>query len=119
VPHGELIIVADFQPSSALGRLKPGHISRMRLDAFPWSQFGSIDARVTRVATEIRDQMVRVELTPIAPFPSKIVLQHGLPGTVAVNLEEASPAQLILRAVGQMSVAAPQQSGPPAAAKAP
>jgi membrane fusion protein, adhesin transport system len=119
VPHGDLIIVGDFQPSSALGRIKPGQISRMRLDGFPWSQFGSIDARVNRVATEIRDQMVRVEFTPIAPFPTKIVMQHGLPGTVSVNLEEASPAQLVLRAVGQMSVAAPQQSGSPAAVKAP
>jgi membrane fusion protein, adhesin transport system len=119
VPHGDLIIVGDFQPSSALGRIKPGQISRMRLDGFPWSQFGSIDARVTRVATEIRDQMVRVEFTPIAPFPTKIVMQHGLPGTVSVNLEEASPAQLVLRAVGQMSVATPQQSGTPTAARAP
>ena len=115
VPHGDLIIVADFQPASALGRIKPGQTSRMRLDGFPWSQFGSIDARVIRVASEIRDQMVRVEFTPIAPFPAKIVMQHGLPGTVSVNLEEASPAQLVLRAVGQMNLASSQQPGAPRA----
>ena len=119
VPHGDLIIVADFQPASALGRIKPGQFSRMRLDGFPWSQFGSIDARVTRVATEIRDQMVRVEFIPTAPFPPKIVMQHGLPGTISVNLEEASPAQLVLRAVGQINGTSPQQPGPPGAPRAP
>lgn len=119
VPHGDLIILGDFQPSSALGRIKPGQISRMRLDGFPWSQFGSIDARVTRVATEIRDHMVRVEFTPIAPFPTKIVMQHGLPGTVSVSLEEVSPTQLVLRTVGQMGATEPQTAGSPTAARAP
>lgn len=105
VPEGEMIIIADFQPSAALGRIRPGQISQLRLDGFPWSQFGSVEARVWRVATEIRDQTVRVELVPVAPYAPKIMMQHGLPGVVSVHLEGASPAALVLRAVGQMAVA--------------
>ena len=107
--------MADFLPAAALGRIRAGQISRMRLDGFPWSQFGSIDARVTRVATEIRDQMVRVEFIPTPPFAPRIMMQHGLPGTVSVNLEQAAPAELVLRAVGQMTVTNTQQgaSTPP------
>jgi membrane fusion protein, adhesin transport system len=109
VPNGTLMIVADFAPGAALGRIQPGQLSSLRLDGFPWSQFGSVEARVTRVASEIRDQQVRVEFTPIAPLPSKIVLQHGLPGTISVSLERASPARMVLRAVGQLAVNTAQQ----------
>jgi membrane fusion protein, adhesin transport system len=119
VPEGELMIVADFLPAAALGRIRPGQISRLRLDGFPWSQFGSIEARVSRVATEIRDQMVRVELVPIAPFAPKVMMQHGLPGTVSVNLDQASPAELVLRALGQLTVPNLQASGATQALKLP
>jgi membrane fusion protein, adhesin transport system len=107
VPDGQLMIVSDFPPAAALGRIRSGQTARLRLDGFPWSQFGSVEARVSRVASEIRDQQVRVEFIPIAPFPTKIIMQHGLPGTISVNLEKASPARMVLRAVGQMSVNSP------------
>ncbi len=119
VPVGDMIIVAEFPPAAALGRIQVGQIARLRLDGFPWSQFGSIEARVFRVATEIRDQVVRVELAPLPGTAPKIIMQHGLPGVVSVNLEKASPAELILRAVGQLTVASNQVSGASIAPKAP
>jgi membrane fusion protein, adhesin transport system len=103
IPRGGWLIVADFQPAAVLGRIQPGQRGRMRLDGFPWSEFGTLEARVVRVASELRDGLVRVEFTPELPLGSRLVLQHGLPGTIEVSLEQASPAVLVLRAIGHLS----------------
>jgi multidrug resistance efflux pump len=103
VPRGGLIIVADFAPGSVLGRIHPGQAARLRLEAFPWAQFGTIDATVTRVGTEIKDNLVRVEFAPTAALAPDITLQHGLPGAVEVSIEKTSPAILVLRTAGQLA----------------
>jgi membrane fusion protein (multidrug efflux system) len=103
VPGGGLVIVANFPPAAVLGRIHPGQTARMRLDGFPWTAFGSLEAEVTLVASEIRDQTLRVELRPLPAPDSRILLQHGLPGAVEISLEQTSPARLLLRAIGQVS----------------
>jgi membrane fusion protein (multidrug efflux system) len=103
LPRGGLVIVANFPPAAVLGRIHAGQKARMRLDGFPWTAFGSLDAEVTLVASEIRDQMVRVELHPLPAADSRLLLQHGLPGAVEISLEQVSPAVLLLRAIGQVS----------------
>jgi membrane fusion protein (multidrug efflux system) len=114
VPRGGLIAVAEFNPAAVLGRVKPGMSARLRLDGFPWAQFGTIEAKVTHVASEIRDNGVRVEFTPVAATGKNIVMQHGLPGSVEIAVEETSPAVLILRAAGQMSSTSRPPAPPPA-----
>lgn len=109
VPPGELIIVADFDPGSAMGRVQPGQRGRMRLDGFPWAQYGSIDASVSRVASEIRDNLVRVEFAPTTAGISTEMLQHGLPGSIEVAIEDTTPASLLLRAAG-MLLSTPKRS---------
>jgi membrane fusion protein (multidrug efflux system) len=106
VPSGRLMAVAQFAPSSALGRIRPSQSARLRLDGFPWAQYGTIDARVTRVANEIRDGSVRVELAVEAPANPAIRLEHGLPGSVEVAVERVAPLTLLLRAAGAL------QAGP-------
>jgi len=101
VPHSELRIVADFPPASVLGRIHPGQVGRMRLDGFPWAQFGTIQAQVSRVGSELRNNLVRVEFTPHRSAASAIVLQHGLPGSIEVSIEQISPAVMVLRSAGQ------------------
>jgi membrane fusion protein, adhesin transport system len=109
VPAGALRIVADFAPASVLGRIHSGQVSRMRLDGFPWVQYGMIKAKVNRVATEIRDNLVRVEFAPESLTASSLLMQHGLPGSIEVDVERISPAVLTLRAAGQaLSSATPQ-----------
>jgi membrane fusion protein (multidrug efflux system) len=103
VPRGGLMVVADFAPAAVLGRMHAGQTGTLRLDGFPWTEFGSIDVRVQRVASEIRDRTVRVELVPLPTAGTKILMQHGLPGTVEIRMEQASPAVLLLRAIGQIS----------------
>ena len=63
VPAGGLTAVAEFLPSVALGRVHAGQPARLRLDSFPWTQYGSLATTVSNVASEVRDGRVRVELT--------------------------------------------------------
>jgi multidrug resistance efflux pump len=107
VPSGTLRIIADFLPPAALGRIRPGQPVRMRLEGFPWAQYGSVSGTVSSVASEIRDGRVRVECSVSANPSTPIPLQHGLPGSVEVQVEQISPAALALRAAGQM-VSAPK-----------
>lgn len=113
VPRGELRIVADFYPASALGKIHPGQPSRMRLDGFPWAEYGTVQARVNRVGTEIRDNRVRVEFTPELSSESHIIMQHGLPGSIEVSVGQLAPAVMILRAAGQLMSGSRQQLNPP------
>jgi membrane fusion protein (multidrug efflux system) len=57
---------------------------------------------VSNVASEVRDGRVRVELAMAAPQAARMPLQHGLRGTVEVEVEQAAPATLVLRAAGQL-----------------
>jgi multidrug efflux pump subunit AcrA (membrane-fusion protein) len=102
VPRGDLQVVADFPPPSALGRVRPGQPARLRLEGFPWTQYGSLGATVRRVASEVRDGRVRVELGVELYGASPIPLQHGLPGTIEVQVERVAPATLVLRAAGKL-----------------
>lgn len=117
VPQGELMVVADFAPASVVGRIQSGQAARLRLDGFPWAQYGSIDATVSRVGSEIRDGQVRVEFSVLPATAPKSLMQHGLPGVVEVTVDHASPAVMVLRAAGQMMsgapLAQPPQLGPP------
>lgn len=101
VPPGELRVIAHFLPSAALGRIRPGQSAHVRLDGFPWTQYGSISATVASVASEAHEGKIRVELTVRLDPASSIPAQHGLPGAVEVEIERVSPAELILRAVGK------------------
>lgn len=101
VPTGDLRVVANFRPADALGRIQPGQPARLRLEGFPWTEYGSVNATVTHVASEVRDGQIRVELA-VAPYSTRrIPMQHGLPGTVQVQVERVSPASLVLRVVGR------------------
>ena len=102
VPPGELLAVADFIPSTALGRIRVGQNGRLRLQGFPWTQYGMVPVDVTNVASEARDGLIRVELK-VRPNPgSQIPFQHGMPGSVEVEVGRASPAALVLRTTGQL-----------------
>ena len=101
VPSGAKHVVAEFEPSRALGRIREGQAARLRLDGYPWTQYGTVQATVNRVASVIRNGHVRVELV-IDEVPPGIVLEHGLPGQLEVEVETSSPAILVLRSVGKL-----------------
>lgn len=114
VPQGRLGIRAEFAPPVAAGRVRPGQRARLRLQGFSWTQYGSLAAQVSRVATEARQGRIQVELA-VFPDPStRLPLEHGLQGSVEVEIEQVSPATLVLRAAGRYfarPVAARLESG--------
>jgi multidrug resistance efflux pump/uncharacterized membrane protein (UPF0127 family) len=100
VPPGMLKIVADFLPSAALGRIQPGQPAQLRLEGFPWAQYGMVSATVATAANEVRNGQVRVELAVHPDAAPLIPLQHGLPGTIEIAVDRVSPAALVLRTAG-------------------
>jgi len=101
VPSGRLIVAAEFPANAAFGRIQPGQTARMRLDGFPWAEFGAVPVKVSQVAAEIRDSNVRVEfeMQPDSSFRGK--LEHGMPGSIDVAVEHVTPLSLVLRTAGQ------------------
>ena len=109
IPAGEMRVIADFEPSVAVGRIREGQAASMAFDGFPWTQFGRLRATVSKVATEPGSGRIRVELTPDEVPGTEVPLQHGLPGTVEVEVERLAPAQLVLRLAGRrLSSGAPE-----------
>jgi membrane fusion protein (multidrug efflux system) len=97
IPAGVIRAVAYFPPQAALGRIQPGQPALIRLEGFPWSQYGSLVATVATVASETNDGRVRVELDVRSDQVSSIPLQHGLPGTVEIEVKKTSPLMLVLQ----------------------
>jgi membrane fusion protein (multidrug efflux system) len=99
LPAGDMRVVSEFTASSAIGKVRPGQGATVRLQGFPWGQYGTVSARVSKVADEIQDGTVRVELAVVS-VPPRIHLQHGIPGTVEVAVEKTTPAAMLLRSAG-------------------
>lgn len=102
VPAGALRVVAEFAPSAAVGRVSAGQHARVRLDGFPWTEYGTLPARVTTVGSEVREGSVRVELA-VQRGVSRIPAQHGMPGAVEIEVEHVTPMALLLRTAGRWS----------------
>ena len=118
VPAGEIKVVTEFLPAAALGRIRPGQHARVRLDGYPWIEYGMLSATVTGVGSEVRAGRIRVELAVSAEPPSGLPLEHGLPGSVEVEVEQVTPAAMVMRAVGKSLTqrASPSVPPPPPAA---
>ena len=101
VPNGQVKVVAYFPTSAALGRIRKGQSAQLRLDGFPWTQYGSLPAEVVELADEQLGQSVRVELRVAARADSRLPIHHGLPGVAVIEIERVTPAVLVMRAAGQ------------------
>lgn len=101
VPQGSLLVVAQYQAHAAFGRIHVGQRAALRLDGFPWAEFGSVSAVVERVAQEVRDGKVRVELVIVRGSTFRGTLEHGMPGTLEVGVEHVTPWRLLLRTAGE------------------
>ena len=111
VPDDELRVIGLF-PRSSIGRLELGQSAELRLDALPWTRFGTVALTVERLASEadrgrqgadgVPDEhrdAIRVELALAAP--TDLPLAHGMTGTLEVAVEDVSPAEWLLRQVGR------------------
>ena len=107
VPAGRLMVVAQYPAQAAFGRIRTGQPATLRLEGFPWAEFGTVSATVARVAQEVRDGNVRVELAVDANSSFRGKLEHGMPGTLEVTVERLPPLSLVLRTAGQWLTAHP------------
>ncbi len=101
IPAGEARVVTQF-PVAAVGRLHPGQPARLRLEGFPWTQYGTVAAHVAEVGNEASGGTIRVELTVDPDQTVPVRLEHGLPCSVEVEVERVTPAALLLRAAGRL-----------------
>jgi len=101
VPSGKLLIAAQFPAPAALGRIRAGQMATLRLEGFPWAEFGVVAAMVTGVAEEVRDGNVRVELAIDDHSSFRGKLEHGMPGRLEIAVERLTPLSLLLRTSGQ------------------
>jgi membrane fusion protein (multidrug efflux system) len=108
--RGRIAAEGRFVPSDALGRVRVGQHGELRLDGFPWTQYGGIAVVVEHIAGEARDGLIRVEFALSGDPPARIPLEHGLPGRLEVEVDRASPLEIVLRSAGH----AVARSSPPA-----
>lgn len=102
-------------PKEMVGNLRAGQTAQLKLDGYPWTIYGTVPARVTRVGTEpgitatpeAIPGTVRVELDLGVPADPRIELQHGMTATVEVEVARVSPLALLLRAIGEWDAEAP------------
>jgi len=99
--QSRLLVAAHFPPA-AVGRLRAGQRATLRLHGFPWAEFGTVKAQVERLADEVRDGTVRIEMAVVDTPGLRVPLRHGMPGTVEVEVERVTPAALLLRLAGQV-----------------
>jgi membrane fusion protein (multidrug efflux system) len=100
LPPSELRAVAEFRPEDAAGLVQVGQSAVLRIDGFPWTEFGTVPATVERVAKEPREGKVRVTLRPQLPSDARIRLEHGMTLVAEVQLERVTPLRLALRSAG-------------------
>ncbi len=107
----EVRVRARF-PKEMVGIIQPGQTAQLKLDGYPWTIYGTVPARVTRVGTEpgiaatpeAIPGTVRVELDIQPSFDPRIQLQHGLTAAVEVEVARVSPLALLMRAIGEWDV---------------
>jgi hemolysin D len=115
----EVRVRARF-PKEMVGIIQPGQTAQLKLDGYPWTIYGTVPAKVTRVGTEpgiaatpeAIPGTVRVELDIQAPADPRIQLRHGLTATVEIEVARVSPIALLMRAIGEWHAADPTPEEP-------
>ena len=110
----EVRVRARF-PKEVVGIIHPGQTAQLKLDGYPWTIYGTVPAKVTRVGTEpgitatpeAIPGTVRVELDIQTPADPRIQLQHGLTATVEIEVARVSPVALLMRAIGEWHATEP------------
>lgn len=104
-------------PKEVVGIIQPGQTAQLKLDGHPWTVYGTVPARVTRVGTEpglvatpeAIPGTVRVELDIEAPPDPRIQLRHGMTAEVEVEVARVSPIALLLRSLGEWRADPPEE----------
>ncbi len=101
IPDGDLKVSARFRAGPGLGRIGSGQPARLRLHALPWMRFGQIEAEVVRIGQETVDGLLSVECRLLSDSQHSADLQHGMQGTLVVEVDRMSPLELVLTLAGK------------------
>lgn len=85
-------------PLSEATRLHPGQTARLQLDGLENNPFGTVTGRVSSIEQTAQGLQVSLDLQPAPDTPFQ--LQSSMKGTVKIEVEQASPAALVLRSIG-------------------
>jgi multidrug resistance efflux pump len=97
VPTEANRVVAWFPPGEAIGRIESGQTAILRLQAFPWTRYGTVPLTVLAVGNAAETRGIAVTLSAEdSPLP----LSHGMPGQVEITLSQSTPLGLSLLAAG-------------------
>lgn len=77
-----------------------GQTAAFQLDGNGLHDIQTVPATVSAVASEVRDNGIRVELALDAAVAGAASLQHGQPGTVEITINKSTPAGLLMRVTG-------------------
>jgi len=101
ISNGE-IIIAEFSAES-FSRIQRGQSARLYIEGAMGQQVGSIPALVTDVISPPKHEQKKsgeVRLFAFAEAASPIRFQDELTGQVEIEVEQLSPAQLVMRISG-------------------
>lgn len=85
-------------PLSEASRLHTGQTARLQLDGLENDRFGTITGHVSSIEQTSQGLQVSLDLQPAPDTPFQ--LQNAMKGTVKIEIEQASPGALVLRAIG-------------------
>lgn len=88
-------VSASFPPDVAM-TLLPNQLVTIRLDQFPWREFGSGTGSIVRIDNQIRNNQVEVEIRYQYGLEG-VPLQRDLTAQIIVVTEEVTPAELLWR----------------------
>jgi membrane fusion protein (multidrug efflux system) len=97
-----MFIIADF-PAETLGRIQRGQSARLRLSATTDANFETIPAVVFEVPPANGSGPVPVTLVPTTELAAALPTAGPLTGQVQIEVEQVSPAMLVIRASGQFA----------------
>lgn len=101
IPDGGIKISARFQAAPGLGRIESGQPARMRLHALPWTRYDEVEADVVRVGQDASDGFLRVECRLRSGQEIRERLQHGMQGTLVVEVDRLSPLEMAFTVAGR------------------
>ncbi len=97
VPDSTVEILATYDVRGASGRIAPGQLATLKLDALPWTRHGVVEAVVREVSQVHSDGQILVRCNiMMAPDNTK---RHGLVGTLEIEIDRATPLQILIESL--------------------
>ncbi len=100
-PRGDFQFEARFLATEAAARIKSGARARIAFTALPWTEYGTLDATVSRVGNEQRAELITVQLDLAGDNELLALLGHGLTGRAIVEVDRITLLQRLLQLIAR------------------